>query len=246
MNESILDRPRRRFLKWLATTLAGTRLAETDWFGKVLGDAQLQASSDLGLFRVKFADFTALRSDNGSVRLRVTGMPTTFPEIVVTRLPGPQFFAVTSRCTHQGCTVGTFSATSGFMQCPCHGSRFRADGAVVRGPATRPLQGYTTHFAGRDELLVEIPGLGFRVVGGLVPPTAGQPARYKLMFPTLAGLRYQVLFRESLSGGDWMTVNFATTPGGAATQTVLQGTGATATVYVYRGAATGFYAITRS
>lgn len=41
-------------------------------------------------------------------------------------------------CTHLGCTVGK-SAEGGF-QCPCHGSRYRADGSVIRGPAPRSLR----------------------------------------------------------------------------------------------------------
>jgi len=39
-------------------------------------------------------------------------------------------------CTHLGCTV---KGTPEGFACPCHGSRFAPDGAVVRGPATRPL-----------------------------------------------------------------------------------------------------------
>ncbi len=45
-------------------------------------------------------------------------------------------YAVSLVCTHLGCIVKP--ATAGF-DCPCHGSRFAADGSVLKGPAPRPL-----------------------------------------------------------------------------------------------------------
>lgn len=53
-------------------------------------------------------------------------------------------YALTLVCTHQGCTT-TPAGANGARQinCPCHGSQFDGNGAVIRGPATRPL----VHFA---------------------------------------------------------------------------------------------------
>jgi Rieske Fe-S protein len=47
--------------------------------------------------------------------------------------------AVSLRCTHLGCLL-RFNAAETSWDCPCHGSRFDVDGAVLEGPAVRPLE----------------------------------------------------------------------------------------------------------
>lgn len=46
--------------------------------------------------------------------------------------------AVSVRCTHLGCLV-RFNGAERSWDCPCHGSRFDVDGAVLEGPAVTPL-----------------------------------------------------------------------------------------------------------
>lgn len=236
---------RREFVKLCALGAVGSACGVPAWVRPVWAEVRPQSAGAIGVFRLNLQDVPALGQDFGSVLLRVPGMPTSFPQIIVTRLAGPEFFAVTSRCTHQGCTVGVFNRTTMVLQCPCHGSRYTADGTVVRGPAPAPLQRYTTSFDGTSVLRIEIPGLGFQTQGELVPAEAGGTGRFKLTFPTVSGVRYGVRFRESLAAGEWLEVPFATTADGAATQTELRGNGSPATVFVERVGAVGFYAVTR-
>jgi Rieske Fe-S protein len=45
-------------------------------------------------------------------------------------------YAISMICTHLGCIV---KATPDGFDCPCHGSRFALDGAVLKGPAPTAL-----------------------------------------------------------------------------------------------------------
>jgi glycine/D-amino acid oxidase-like deaminating enzyme/nitrite reductase/ring-hydroxylating ferredoxin subunit len=56
----------------------------------------------------------------------------------VHRAADGKFFAVSAKCPHMGCLVHWNEAESSW-DCPCHGSRFDARGAVLEGPALRPL-----------------------------------------------------------------------------------------------------------
>ena len=49
-----------------------------------------------------------------------------------------RLYAVSSECTHRGCTVETAAPKNG-LRCPCHGSEYAVDGRVTKGPASKTL-----------------------------------------------------------------------------------------------------------
>lgn len=90
------------------------------------------------------------------------GPPADFPPGTATFLEdhrlfvfnGPEgFYAISSTCTHLGCSVKR--AAKGF-ECPCHGSRFDDNGAVVRGPAPKPLSWYALSVSAHGDLVVDL------------------------------------------------------------------------------------------
>lgn len=95
-----------------------------------------------------------------STRFRV-GSPLEFPAGAVTTLPERQVRIVSTDqgvaamslvCTHLGCIVG--EGPVGFL-CPCHGSRFDAQGKVIGGPAPRPLRWLQVSQAADGALMVD-------------------------------------------------------------------------------------------
>jgi Rieske Fe-S protein len=62
---------------------------------------------------------------------------TFFAEGIIMSRSAGQLHILSARCTHLGCLISR--EIDGLLVCPCHGSRFRPDGSVAVGPATRSL-----------------------------------------------------------------------------------------------------------
>ncbi len=141
------DEGRRRFLvKVGAAGLAGSGVVAT-------------------LGTVAFSDLRAYNERSPVFKL---GRPEDFASGTRVYLDGPRLFvgrdtrglyAVSAVCSHLGCIVR--DGGEGFA-CPCHGSRFDARGAVIGGPAPRPLS-YVA-------LTVEPNGLVYANVASRVDP----------------------------------------------------------------------------
>jgi len=91
------------------------------------------------------------------------GMPQDFPNKTASFIPDQKIFvvrdsnsymAISAVCTHLGCTVRNNPDGSGFS-CPCHGSKYSADGTNFAGPAPRPLDTFEVSMGPNGELIVD-------------------------------------------------------------------------------------------
>jgi nitrite reductase/ring-hydroxylating ferredoxin subunit/uncharacterized membrane protein len=59
-------------------------------------------------------------------------------DVLLVRQAG-RIYAMDDRCTHRGCSLHEGKLNDdATVTCPCHGSTFRLDGSIVKGPATAP------------------------------------------------------------------------------------------------------------
>ena len=64
-------------------------------------------------------------------------------------------YAFDDKCTHMGCSLAKGKLDGTTVTCPCHGSQFDVtSGAVLHGPAQRPVRSRLVQVEGKD-LLVE-------------------------------------------------------------------------------------------
>ncbi len=63
-----------------------------------------------------------------------------------------EIYALSLVCTHLGCTV---NVTPQNLVCPCHGSVFDREGAVLKGPSDKPLRRLEVREQG-DSLVVMV------------------------------------------------------------------------------------------
>src|SRR6185369_14565920 len=97
---------RRGVIKHFVVGTAFSSFLGRKWFATILADCEAISPTG-GILRIKLSDFPALQNENGSVRLVLnpfaeTGPLGTFYPVLVNRGSGNQFYALSSRCPHQG------------------------------------------------------------------------------------------------------------------------------------------------
>lgn len=133
---------RRRFLSTAATASAGlVVMACGD--GIVSGIAPEIIQLPSGPVTITVGDHPGLATNGTLVMILDT--------IGVKRTGATTFEAMSLFCTHQGCRVTITTNTQ--LDCPCHFSRFDGDGAVLRGPADRPLPRFNTSYDSTSDIL---------------------------------------------------------------------------------------------
>jgi cytochrome b6-f complex iron-sulfur subunit len=138
---------RSEFLKTTAVAGIGTLCCSVAAGGLLTGCAgarYVDGSESNGSVVVPLSQFGDTNAPAGApvaVTVRKTGAMQ--GPIYVVR-DGGQYMALSMVCTHKGCTVRPISDTAiTSFECPCHGSEFSSDGAVLSPPAKTPLVRYT-------------------------------------------------------------------------------------------------------
>jgi len=121
-----------------ATALAACATSPTE---PIAGLPSVTATTSGNTVSVTVDGVAALSSVGAAALVR-----TSLGAFLIARTAADSFTVLSAICTHQGCTVEGLSG--GEYICPCHGSAFSLQGAVLSGPANRPLQQFTSQFDG--------------------------------------------------------------------------------------------------
>lgn len=196
-----------------------------------------------GRLYLSLADYPALQNPGGSIQIELSSIEA---PLLINRASISEWHVLDTVCTHAGCTVGKYVESSGFIQCPCHGSRYDIRGHVIRGPAEENLASYQVLFdADAAELQIEIPGLPLDVRPIALHLRRSDSLRLKLTFNSRAGDLYEVQFQSDPSAA-FESVVFAVTPFGNAAETELRSTSdGPRHVYVDSASRRGFYTVVR-
>jgi cytochrome b6-f complex iron-sulfur subunit len=93
------------------------------------------------------AGFTVDLSSPASSALKTVGGFILTQGIYIICTAPSTYVALSSICTHQGCSVN-YGPIAKQFSCPCHGGLFNISGKVLGGPPPSPLKQYTVALSG--------------------------------------------------------------------------------------------------
>lgn len=135
-------------------------LSRREFFIKMGTGSLAVAGTGAAVFAVQYLSPNVLYEPSPIVS---AGRPEHFPPNSVTLDPrfgvyvvhgSNGFYAMSSICTHLGCMTA-WKQDAGVIACPCHGSTFRRNGAVIEGPAPRPLPWLKIWLGSDGEIMVD-------------------------------------------------------------------------------------------
>ena len=130
-----------RGIAW--SVLGATTMAVGGWLGGHMSYA-LGVGVDTTAFQHTEEEWTQT-VPAAEVRVgELTGAEANGVPVLLTRLGSGEVVAMADRCTHRGAPLHEGELVDGCVVCPWHQSVFGLDGAVRRGPATRPQLVYET------------------------------------------------------------------------------------------------------
>lgn len=101
-----------------------------------------EAPSNFQVFSATFEAYPALREVGGVQPIDDQAL---FLTVLTIREDTDTMVSLWRICPHGACEV-QYRPDERVLECPCHGSRFGLDGALLQGPATRGLSVYATRF----------------------------------------------------------------------------------------------------
>ncbi len=92
-------------------------------------------------------DFTIDLNDPAFSNLKVKGNFVIKDNIIIAHTSTGEYVALSAKCTHEG-TIIEYDVVDDIFYCPNHGSLFKKDGSVQKGPAKKSLKRYNVELNG--------------------------------------------------------------------------------------------------
>ena len=127
--------------------------AAVGWMSACASVVTTPVTPEHGVIRLTVKNHPTLDRPGGFLKIRPVGSDAM---LYVLALEGGEFAVVSPICKHLGCTVG-IEATR--LLCPCHGSMYGRDGAVLRGPTQEPLDRFPAALSADGILTINLQSL---------------------------------------------------------------------------------------